>query len=197
MLPNAPFTELLGRVYVGDAEAAAELVRRYEPAIRLEVRLCLTDHRLRRLVDSMDICQSVLASFFVRAAAGQYDLNRPEQLLRLLVAITRNKARHMARTHRAGRRDYRREVAVDRDGFDVAATEPSPSRQAAGRELLDEFRRRLTEEERQLADLRGQGCEWAEIATRLGGTPWARCKQLARAANRVARELGLEEGRHG
>ena len=59
------------------------------------------------------------------------------------------------------------------------AAAPSPSRLVAGRELLDEFRRRLTVEERQLADLRAQGYEWAEIAGRLGGTPGARSKQLA------------------
>ena len=41
----------------------------------------LADARLGNLLDSMDICQSVLTSFFVRAAAGQYDLETPEQLL--------------------------------------------------------------------------------------------------------------------
>ena len=35
----------------------------------------------------MDICQSVMASFFVRAALGQYQLNTPEQLLNLLAFI--------------------------------------------------------------------------------------------------------------
>jgi RNA polymerase sigma-70 factor (ECF subfamily) len=65
------------------------------------------------------------------------------------------------------------------------AAAPSPSRLVAGRELLDEFRRRLSLEERQLADLRAQGYEWAEIAGRLGGTPGARSKQLARALGRL------------
>jgi hypothetical protein len=32
-----------------------------------------------------DICQSVMASFFVRAAAGQFNLERPDELIRLLV----------------------------------------------------------------------------------------------------------------
>jgi hypothetical protein len=59
----------------------------------------------------------------------------------------------------------------------------------AGRELLEEFRRRLSEEERALADLRAQGCEWPEIAARLGGTPEARRKQFARAVDRVEEQL--------
>jgi RNA polymerase sigma-70 factor (ECF subfamily) len=65
----------------------------------------------------------------------------------------------------------------------------------AGRELLDEFRRRLTDKERQLADLRAQGFDWAEIASRLGGKPGALSKQLARAVDRVEQELeGSEPG---
>ena len=34
----------------------------------------------------MDVCQSVLKSFFFRTAAGEYDLESAEQLQRLLVA---------------------------------------------------------------------------------------------------------------
>jgi RNA polymerase sigma-70 factor (ECF subfamily) len=44
--------------------------------------------------DSMDICQSVLASFFVRAAAGQYDLQEPGQLIALLFRMARHKLAH-------------------------------------------------------------------------------------------------------
>jgi DNA-binding CsgD family transcriptional regulator len=55
--------------------------------------------------------------------------------------------------------------------------------------LLEEFRRRLTDEERQLADLRAQGVQCAEIADRLGGTPASRGTQLVRALDRVEQEL--------
>ena len=186
------FAEFLRRVRAGDEHAAAELVRRYEPAIRLEVRLRLGDPRLRRVLDSMDLCQSVLASFFVRAAAGQYDLERPEQLVRLLTAIARNKVVRQVRRQRAGNRDLRRDVALDAGDWDMAGAEASPGRVAAGRELLVEVRRRLSAEERHLADLRAAGRGWAEIAAALGGTAQARRKQLARALDRVAGELGLE-----
>jgi hypothetical protein len=33
----------------------------------------------------------VLGSFFVRAALGQYELNRPEQLFKLLASMAHNK----------------------------------------------------------------------------------------------------------
>ena len=64
MADETPFPDLITRVRGGDSAAAAELVRRYEPAIRRVVRLRLTDQRLRRAFDSMDVCQSVLGSFF-------------------------------------------------------------------------------------------------------------------------------------
>src|SRR5215510_13664761 len=88
--------ELFRRVRAGDANAAAELVRQYEPAIRRRVRvwLRLQDPRLQRVFDSMDVCQSVLASFFVRAAAGQYDLQEPGQLIALLFRMARHKLAH-------------------------------------------------------------------------------------------------------
>jgi DNA-directed RNA polymerase specialized sigma24 family protein len=96
--------ELIRRVRAWDQEAAAELVRRYEPMIRRTVRFRLADARLDNLLESMDISQSVLRSFFVRAAAGQYDLETPGQLLRLLATMARNKLISTARRHRTLRR---------------------------------------------------------------------------------------------
>jgi RNA polymerase sigma factor (sigma-70 family) len=184
------FADFIRRIRAGDDQAAQELVDRYEPVIRREVRLRLKDPRLNSQFDWTDVCQSVLASFFLRAASGQYDLNEPGQLLKLLVVMTRHKLANQQRRHRAGRRDYRRVESHDQadlEGRPVAA--PSPSRMVAGRELLEEFRRRLSEEERVLADLRAQGCDWPDIAAKLGGTPQGRRKQFARAVDRVEEQL--------
>jgi len=180
------------RIRAGDAQAATDLVRRYESAVRLEIRVRLRNSRLRRVLESMDVVQSVLASFFVRAAAGQYDLDRPEQLLKLLVAMARNKIADQARKERAQCRDNRRIEEVNPADVEVAAGGASPSQMVAGEELLQEFRQRLSAEERQLAELRAQNCGWAEIAAELGGTPQGRRMQLTRAIERVARQLGLE-----
>jgi RNA polymerase sigma-70 factor (ECF subfamily) len=192
MAVDNTFADFLRRIRAGDEQAAAKLVRRYESAVRVEVRMRLADSRLRRVLDSMDLCQSVLASFFVRAAAGQYDLERPEQLVRLLVTIARNKVAYQARRQQAQRRDQRRNVAVDPEGWEPAGAEPSPSRVVSGRELLAELRRRLTPEELRVADLRAEGRPWAEIAAALGGTAQARRRQLARALDRVAAQVDLE-----
>jgi RNA polymerase sigma-70 factor (ECF subfamily) len=186
------FRDLIRRVRGGDNRAAEELVRQYEKVIRLEVRCRLSDPRLRRVFDSMDVCQAVLGSFFVRAAAGQYDLERPEQLVHLLKAMARRKLAFQARLQRAARRDVRRVEAPEHDGWDGAGPDPTPSRVVVGKDLLEQVQRRLTVEERQLAERRAQGREWADIAAELGGTPAARRKQLSRAMDRVAQELGLE-----
>jgi RNA polymerase sigma-70 factor (ECF subfamily) len=185
------FADLIARVRGGDEQAAADLVRRYEPEIRREVRFLLRDPFLRRSFDSMDVCQSVLGSFFLRAALGEYDINRPEDLIRLLISMTRNKVVDATRRQRAQRRDHRRSTSLD--AVDLAAQTPSPSQVVEGREMLAAFRERLSQEERQLADLRAAGREWADIAGDLGGTAEARRKQLTRAISRVSRELGLED----
>ncbi len=195
MLENEPVSDLLRRVRAGDGPAAAELFRRYEPAIRRRVRvwLRLQAAPLRRVFDSMDVCQSVLASFFVRAAAGQYDLQEPGQLVALLFRMARHKLAHQVARQQAQRRDIRRDEG---EGPAEALTAPaaSPSSQVANRELLQAVRARLSDEERLLADLRGEGREWAAIAAEVGGTAEGRRKQFARALDRVAEQLGLDEG---
>lgn len=193
MSDETPFQELIARVRGGNGDAAAELVRRYEPAIRRVVRLRLTDTRLRRVFDSMDVCQSVLASFFARAALGQYDLANPEQLLKLLAQMARHKVTDQMRKERAERRDLARLEGDDGAARDVATGEASPSRQVAGKELLIQFRQRLSTEENELADLRAQGREWADIGRERGESPEALRKRLARGLDRVAQQLGLDE----
>src|SRR3954453_11627293 len=111
MCEASTFEELIRRVRAWDQDAAAELVRGYEPTIRRAVRFRLADARLGNLLDSKDICQSVLKSFCARAAAGQCDLETPQQLLNLLSARARNKLTSQARGEPAQRRDLRRQVA--------------------------------------------------------------------------------------
>ena len=73
------------------------------------------------------------------------------------------------------------------------ATASTPSKQIAARELLEEVRRRLSPEERQLLELRDQGLDWAAIGAQLGSSPEALRKRLARATDCLARELGLHD----
>jgi RNA polymerase sigma-70 factor (ECF subfamily) len=187
------FRDLIVRVRSGDARAAEELVRRYEPAIRLAVRVRLTDPALRRRLDSTDICNSVLANFFVRAAAGQFELEQPAQLLRLLTTMARHHVTNLALKHHAARRDCRRLQRGEPDAETFVDPGPSPSQVVAHRELVEAVRQKLSPDERRLAEQRALGRSWAEIAADVGGRPDALRMRLARALDRVVAELGLPE----
>ena len=188
---DPPFAEWMARVRAGDEDAAAELVRRYERAVRVAVRVKLTDPRVRRHFDSVDVCQSVMASFFVRAAAGQYDLDSPGQLVGLLKAMALNKLNMQVRRHTAAARDVGRVADGGSEPPPVADPRPGPERQATGRELLDRLLDRLPPAERELAQRRAVGQGWADVARDLGGTPEGHRMRLARAIDAVAPALGL------
>jgi RNA polymerase sigma-70 factor (ECF subfamily) len=189
---ESSFPLLLQRVRAGDAEAAAALVRCYEPEIRRAVRVRLTDPRLRRTLDSIDICQSVLGNFFVRVAAGQFDLHEPKDLLKLLVTMARNKLLDRARQEQAERRDGRRTQASPEALAAVADAGESPSQIVSGRELLEAMHARMTPEERDLAAQRVAGRDWAEIAAARGESPEALRKRYERTIDRLTCELGLD-----
>jgi RNA polymerase sigma-70 factor (ECF subfamily) len=195
MTDASTFQDFLRRLRAGDEQAAADFVRQYESVIRCQARLHLTDPRMNRLVDHTDVCQMVMASFLIRAATGQYDLEKPEDLMKLLVTMTRNKIASLRRRQRARAADQR--PAGDKALKEAAASSAAgPSTVIANHELLREVKRRLSAEERRMADLWAQGRGWPEIAAEMGASPDALRKQLARALDRVAQELGIEEGDH-
>ncbi len=194
MIDAPDFEELIRRIRAGDQDAATILVKHYEPAIRRAVRFRLADAKLGTLLESMDVCQSVLASFFIRAASGQYDLQTPAQLLKLLTAMARNKLTSQARMQNAQRRDIRRVTSGGQDADRFVAAGQSPSKEFAVRELLQEVHRRLSVDEREILELRNQGGNWAEIAAELGGSADALRRKLSRALDRVAAQLGLDDG---
>jgi RNA polymerase sigma-70 factor (ECF subfamily) len=197
MVDTRSFHSFMRAVRDGDEDAARELVRRFEGVIRREARLRMEDSRLHRVFDSMDISQSVLISFFARASTGHFELETPEQLVNLLMQMTRNKLALQVRRQRALRRDGRRLDATRVDDLTVESSDPGPSQLAADHDLIDAVRLRLGDEERQIADLRAEGWEWSEIAARLGGSAQARRMQLARAVNRVAKSLKLDRDADG
>jgi RNA polymerase sigma factor (sigma-70 family) len=187
------FRELIQRVRNRDEEAARELATRYESAIRRVVRIHLRDARMRQVLDSMDVCQSVMASFFVRTALGQYELDSPQQLIHLLTSITRNKLANQVNHMQAQRRDYRRQTTIDDHSMSVPDRASDPSEQASAKEILEKVCGRLDDQERYLADQRSQGRTWQELADELGGTDVALRKKLTRALDRALVELGLGE----
>lgn len=188
MLAEEQFADLMTRTRNGDEAAAMELVRLYEPEIRRAARVRLTDPRLRRVVDSMDICQSVFGRFFRGATDGSLETQKPEQLLGLLVTMTRNRVIDEHRRQNAQKRKLSDE-GMPLDPAEVAADTQGPGTRAVVREMLQEVRSRLTSDELVVADLRVNGKSWQEIGDELGEPPEALRKRLERALARVRSEV--------
>lgn len=179
----------MSRVRAGDETAAADLFQHYEPEIRRDIRLRLTNPKLRRVVDSMDISQSVFSNFFIRAALGEFELESPTQLLRLLSRMATNKVidRHRRETSRKAQ-DMVDEPVEHRN---ISDGSPTASEIVSGQELLNKFQSHLTSEEKEIAALRRDGVSWQDIGSQLGGNADALRKRLTRACNRVMSELGF------
>src|SRR6516165_8459099 len=107
----SPVAELVGRLRNGDPQAAEEIFTRY--AQRL---VCLAEQQLSRKLaarlDGGDVVQSVFRTFFRRSAAGEFRIDNSDELWRLLVRITLQKARARSRNHTARARD----VAAEEPG---------------------------------------------------------------------------------
>lgn len=188
------FQEWLQRVQAGERLAAAEFVSTFEPRLLEKVRARLAHFRLSHVIDPRDVCQSVFGAFFGRAATTGFAVSSEGELEALLGRMARNRVHDEARRHLAGRRDCRRTaLCVPTERLHrLVGSEPTPSKVAAGHELLEEIQRRFTAEERQLLEERSRGKDWAEIARAHGAQPEALRKKLNRAIQRVLRQLRLD-----
>jgi RNA polymerase sigma-70 factor (ECF subfamily) len=189
----ADFEQLIERVRAGDADAAEDLVKQFESTIRVAVRIRLFDPALRRQLDSLDICQSVLASFFVRVAAGQYHLHHPSQLVALLTKMAYNKLNWHARNSLRKRRDTRRLSDVSDEALQLESHVPGPARQVEARELLQQARQHMDSTMRGIAARRVNGDTWDQVASELGGTAESRRKQFQRGMDEIAHLLGIDD----
>ncbi len=187
---NASFVDLLQRARCGDAESTSRLVRLYEADLKRIIRVRLTDTRLRSQMDSADIYQSVMCDFFAQLTLGQFELESPRQLSKLLATIARHKLFSHFSKQRAGRRDIRKLEVVQLDKLSLERFDESPSQIVSNRELTAKFRERLTDDERYLADQRANGRPWSELAKESQENVDALRKRLQRAIERVAEELG-------
>lgn len=143
-----------------------------------------TNPSVQRIMDTSDLVQSVLGNFFIRLAAGQFDLEHPEQLVRLLATMARNKILNYSRSEKK---------RADASGLSGLLEDAAcPSEIVANKDLYETVQRMLSPEEQALAALRARGESWQSVSESLGGTPESLRKQFARAMNRVADQLELD-----
>lgn len=171
-------TQLLSQLRSEDVrvrnEAAQAIWQRYCDLL-LDLACRNLDRRLRRRVEADDVVQHMFKSFFLRQQRGQYHLADRNDLLRLLMRMTLNKARSAAAREARQRRDYRRDqpaAAADvQNGeddnwlFELAERgEPTPAEAAALAEDTERWLLKLPDDLRRIALWKLEGYTNEEIA---------------------------------
>ena len=187
-------------------------------------RLCeLVDWKMneiyKRRQDPEDIVQSVLKSFFVRAANGEFQFDNRDSLWNLLSRIARNKMLKNIEKNRSGKRDVTKEQRIDAaasvcqtpteaqahilaEALDLALNglgSPTPEifrLQLHGysvAEIIEIVLRGLDPPYPQILQMRLQGLGEQEIADQLGCLRGKVRYQLKRIQHRLASLLGENE----
>lgn len=163
-------TDWVGALEAGDSAAAGRLWGRYFMKLVQLARRNLGRHP--GPCDAEDVALSVFKSLCLGAERGALDVGGRDELWRLLVVMTRRKS--VDRLREAGRQKrggllihHATDSTGDLDRFE--ADDPTPEELA---ELADEHRRMLaqldTDEQRAVVNLKLEGYENTEIASRLG-----------------------------
>lgn len=174
--------EFLDRISHGDPSAAVELDHRYRQRLCRLVQRAL-DSSIRQREDPEDVVQTVLRTYFRRAARGEFQIADSSDLWALLALITRRKILKRAKYHGAAKRETRVEMvlAVDVEG----SRDPEPADAAIAAELVEKTLQGLEPRAGEVFQLRLAGCTEQEIATKLSCTRAAVRLQLKRIRERL------------
>jgi RNA polymerase sigma-70 factor (ECF subfamily) len=176
----------------GDQGAARELFERYCERLLALARRRISQ-RLASRVDAEDVVQSVFRTFFDRAKAGQFTIQDPDDICKLLARITVHKTLRQIAFHKAAKRDPSSEAGQGAEGqerlLEVLDREPTPEAANAFVDQLEHFLGQLRPEDRQILELRMQGYNNLEIAEKLNVSD----RKIRRLMERV-RGLAEREG---
>jgi RNA polymerase sigma-70 factor (ECF subfamily) len=172
MSDESAFEPLMARLRQGDEEAARLIFQRFANRLIGLARHRL-DERIRQKVGPEDVMQSVLKSFFLRQAAGQYELASWDSLWSLLTVITLRKCGHQVERFQAACRDVRREANLT-TGDSAAATwqaiarEPTPTEATLLAETMEQLFAGLSPDDRCIVELTLQGHTRSEVSALAG-----------------------------
>lgn len=185
------FSELMESVRRGDVEALDKLLFEYGDAVRREARFTLLDTRLRRFIGESDIYQTVVMRFVAGLREGNFLIDSPEDLIRLLKGIARTRVAELVRYWHAQRRNLSREADLKASGTEQLSTlDAGPLELLAQAESLQQVNSRLSALDQKIFAWRDVGQTWSEIAARLDATSAdAVRKQHERALAKVAADL--------
>jgi RNA polymerase sigma-70 factor (ECF subfamily) len=189
------FEALLARARAGDAAAAEQLARQYEPKLRIVARVVLGP-ALRPYLDSMDLVQSVHRSLLGSLQQGRVDVSTPDNLIALALTMVRRKAaRHWRRLQRQKRLDGMTAGVDDLPGLLASLSCPrqGPAQAAQFNDQLRQLCEHLDASERRVLEMRLQGYSTEEIARTLGLSPVALRVRLTRLRQRLSAAGALDD----
>lgn len=183
-MPAEPtFAERLDQARGGDAPAQGDLLRRFEPWLRLLARVQL-ESRFAAKFDASDVVQQTLLEAV--KAFPQFRGSTEAELTAWLRQILAHALAHeIRRYHGTAKRDITQEVSLEARlaqssqqlGSMLAESGPSPSQQAARRELdvlLADVLARMPDDYRDVLILRNlENLSHEEIASRMNRSPGA------------------------
>lgn len=180
------FESLLGRLRLGDEDAAWDLVCEYGPHVVAVLRRRLRN-QIRVRIDSQDLAQAVWKSFFL-AIGDMSEIRSPEQLIAALVRMAQYKLTDAYRRQLyAPSNGALREVPFvtnEEEGQQIAGREATPSQFAIARERWQQMLRERSPEQQEVLRRRMTGESFEAIADSLGIS--------ARTARRVVGDLWRE-----
>lgn len=165
---RSEFQKAIDAICSGSEEAVWNFIEVYGPHIQRVVRRRL-HQRLRSKFDSLDFVQMVWASFFADPQRIA-QMREPEELLRYLVGMARNKVIDETRRRMAyDKYDVHREESLDNEKDPSSTRTPdTPSQVAMARERWLRLMDSQSDRDRQIVELRMSGATFHEIAEKLG-----------------------------
>ncbi len=194
-MDDGEFRRLISLAQTGDEDAVATLLRRFEPDVRLMVRVRLP-RALRTQFDSMDFVQAVWQSVLADREGEPLDIFENSVHFRaFLSGVARNKVMEEYRRRTQTRKyDLNREepLYIRRGGReeprDVASSDPTPSQELQAGDRLDQMTVGRPRLEAEIVELRRQGLTFEEIAKRLEVSDRAVRRVIDAVRERLERE---------
>jgi RNA polymerase sigma-70 factor (ECF subfamily) len=152
---------------------AAQIETRFRERL-LRIAKTRLDRRLVPRIDEQDVLQSVLRSFFVRHADGQFAFESWNEVWALLVLMTKRKCVKQAQVHFAECRDVRKnsELSGATDGrmVNASSSESMPAESVLMAEASERLWEELSDREKDVLVLALDGRTIEQIGGELGRT---------------------------
>jgi len=187
-MTTGPLEDLLEKLNNGDATAAEQVFRAYEPYLRKVIRRQLPA-RLRPKFDSLDIVQSAWRDILHGLQKAGWRFTSTAQLQAFLVKVTRNRFIDRYRQHHTAA-ERQQELSIHELQSLPATQEADPSARAEADELWERLLQLCPPEHHELLRLKRQGVPLPEIAAHTGLHAGSIRRILRTLASRLASDSG-------